>query len=162
MKTVSFNHRPGDIPASLSQLSMFAKLKRSCLDDLLHHAELLQAGPGDKVVREGGRTGALYFLLKGTLEVVRGERVLAYLKKPGELFGEMAYISNEPHGATVRAAGEALILKIDTNLSYALSAEHLDHFESVLYRHLAKLLAARLREATGGGASASEPSVYRL
>lgn len=163
MQTVRYNHEKGNIPTSLTNLPFFSKLKRDCLDEVLNHASILLLDPGDAVVKEGESTGALYFLLNGSLEVIKGGATLARLSKAGELFGELSYISDGPHGATVRATTKSHILKIDSSLRSSLSEKHLDHFESVLYRFLAKLLAARLKRASRSITMAEdEPDTYVL
>jgi len=163
MKSVPYIHEQGNIPTALAKLPFFSLLRRSCLDELLNHVSILQLDSGDSVVTEGKKTSALYFLLHGNLEVLRGGATLAQLNTPGELFGELSYISNGPHGATVRATQRSSVFKVDTSLKKVLSVEHLDHFESVLYRFLTKLLAARLKRASDRlGPFDDEPHVYVL
>jgi len=57
-------------------------------------------------VVQGGRVEVLQDSLKG------GEQHLAFLEA-GDFFGEMAVFEKEIRSATVRAAGEARVLKID-------------------------------------------------
>lgn len=88
---------------------------------------------------------------------------IAALSRPGDLFGELAYLSNDPHGATVQATTPATVLKIDASLERTLLDEHLDHFESVLDRFLTNLLASRLKKTSSHLApSRDEPRVYEL
>ena len=163
MTTIRYHHEQGNIPAALANLPFFSRLKRSCLDELLHHASILQLHPGETVVAEGERTGALYFLLQGSLEVIGGGSTLARLTRAGELFGELSYISNDPHGATVRATRPTAVLKIENSLRRALSADTLAHFESVFYRFLTELLAKRLKRSSRRTLQRDEePLVYEL
>ena len=69
--------------------------------------------PGDLVVHEGGRTGHLYVLIEGRLEVVKGDTVVASITEPGAVFGEMSVLLDKPHTATVRAASDSAIYEID-------------------------------------------------
>ena len=58
----------------------------------------------------------MYVVQAGRVEVVQatdsGEQHLAFLET-GDFFGEMAVFERETRSATVRAAGEARVLKVD-------------------------------------------------
>ena len=68
---------------------------------------------GTEVLHEGGRTGHLYVLIEGRLEVVKGDSVVATLAEPGAVLGEMSVLLDQPHTATVRAAQDSAIYEID-------------------------------------------------
>ena len=59
---------------------------------------------GAEVLHEGGRTGHLYVLIEGRLEVIKGDAVVASIAEPGAVLGEMSVLLDTPHTATVRAA----------------------------------------------------------
>ncbi len=67
---------------------------------------------GAEVLHEGGRTGHLYVLIEGRLEVVKGDTVVATLTEPGALLGEMSVLLDQPHTATVRAVQDSAIYEI--------------------------------------------------
>src|SRR6201746_2914204 len=69
--------------------------------------------PGDLVVHEGGRTGHLYVVIEGKLEVVKGDPVVATITEPGAVLGEMSVLLDKPHTATVRAASDSVVYEID-------------------------------------------------
>src|SRR6478736_9596338 len=73
---------------------------------------------GTEVVHEGGRTGHLYVLIEGRLEVVKGDAVVASLTEPGAVLGEMSVLIDKPHTATVRAAQDSTIYEIDDAASF--------------------------------------------
>jgi len=56
---------------------------------------------GTEVLHEGGRTGHLYVLIEGRLDVVKGDTVVATLTEPGAVLGEMSVLLDQPHTATV-------------------------------------------------------------
>jgi len=72
---------------------------------------------GEEIIRQGNEGESMYVVQSGRVEVVLkrengGEQHLAYLEA-GNFFGEMAVFEKEVRSATVRAAGEARVLKID-------------------------------------------------
>jgi len=71
---------------------------------------------GDPIVREGEIGDCMYVVQAGNVEVMlgteEGVQSLALLG-PGDFFGEMAVFEREVRSATVRAKGEAKVLKVD-------------------------------------------------
>jgi len=73
---------------------------------------------GTVVVHEGGRTGRLYVLIEGRLEVIKGDTVVASITEPGAVLGEMSVLLDQPHTATVRAASDSIVYEIDDAASF--------------------------------------------
>jgi CRP/FNR family cyclic AMP-dependent transcriptional regulator len=96
--------------------------------------------PGDLVVHEGGRTGHLYVLIEGRLEVVKGDTVVASITEPGAVFGEMSVLLDKPHTATVRAASDSAIYEIDDADSFLRA-------QPAVAILIARMLAQRLNVA---------------
>ena len=96
--------------------------------------------PGDLVVHEGGRTGHLYVLIEGRLEVVKGDTVVAVIAEPGAVLGEMSVLLDQPHTATVRAAADSTIYEFSDAASCLREQPDL----ALL---IARLLAQRLNVA---------------
>ena len=72
---------------------------------------------GEEIIRQGKSGESMYVVQSGRVEVVLNsedgsERHLAYLDA-GNFFGEMSVCEREVRSATVRADGEARVLKID-------------------------------------------------
>lgn len=71
---------------------------------------------GEEIVREGEVGRCMYVIQSGRVEVVRGAdgavQQLALLGE-GDFFGEMALFGEDERSATVRALGEARVLKVD-------------------------------------------------
>jgi CRP-like cAMP-binding protein/Fe-S-cluster-containing hydrogenase component 2 len=57
---------------------------------------------GVDILQAGGMSEGLYILAEGQATVVRDGRTLAVLA-PGDIFGEMSLLDNEPHEATITA-----------------------------------------------------------
>ena len=73
---------------------------------------------GSEVLHEGGRTGHLYVLIEGRLEVIKVDTVVATITEPGAVLGEMSVLLDKPHTATVRAASKSVIYEINDAASF--------------------------------------------
>jgi CRP-like cAMP-binding protein len=72
---------------------------------------------GEIIIRQGETGDSMYVVQGGRVEVLQaslkgGEQHLAFLDA-GDFFGEMAVFEKEVRSASVRAKGEARVLKID-------------------------------------------------
>jgi CRP-like cAMP-binding protein len=92
-------------------------------------------------MHEGERTGRLFVLAQGTLQVFRGEVEIALVDEPGAVFGEMAALLDSPHTSGVRAASPATVHVLEDP-----AGQFATHPELVL--PIARLLARRLRNVT--------------
>jgi len=103
-----------------------------------------------KVYRDGetiieqGRTGENFYVIQsGRVEVVQstanGEQHLIFLDT-GESFGEMAIFEKEVRSATIRAVGEARVLKIDRKTLYRRIQE-----DPILAVNLMRKMSQRIR-----------------
>ncbi|MBR1125977.1 cyclic nucleotide-binding domain-containing protein [Bradyrhizobium lablabi] len=95
---------------------------------------------GTEVLHEGGRTGHLFVLIEGRLEVVKGETIVATITEPGAVLGEMSVLLDKPHTATVRAAADSIIYEIDDAASFLRK-------QPAVAILIAKMLAQRLNVA---------------
>lgn len=99
-------------------------------------------GPRGVLVEEGAKTGRLYVLKSGDLEVVRDGSVVAAMDAPGSIVGEMSVLLDQPHTATVRSRLGAQVHLIDDPDAF------LD-VNAFVSRQIAKALALRLQRTTG-------------
>lgn len=97
--------------------------------------------PGDVLFSEGGRTGILYILSEGEVEVLKGDFQVSTVSEPGAIFGEISVLLDIPHTATVKAltASRAYIVQ--------RANEFLQSQTDITYQ-LARLLAQRLHGVT--------------
>ncbi len=107
-------------PAELLQrLELFSGLSRMSLAQLVAHVDILRLGGGETVFAQGDPPDALFIVGQGHLGVFalssdgHGEVRLNTLH-PGEIFGEMALLTDEPRSASVRAdAAGAEVLRLE-------------------------------------------------
>ena len=96
---------------------------------------------GTHVIHEGGKTGPLFVLIRGRLEVIKGDVVVAVVTEPGAMFGEMSVLLDQPHTATVRAAADSVVYEFDDAASFLRD-------QPAVALLIARLLAQRLNVAT--------------
>jgi len=92
-------------------------------------------------IREGGKTGHLFVLVEGRVEVFKGDSVVAVITEPGAMFGEMSVLLDQPHSATVRAASDSVIYEFNDAASFLRD-------QPAVALLIARLLAQRLNVAT--------------
>ena len=102
-------------------------------------------GDGDEIIQQGESGDSMYVVQGGRVEVLQqsqkgGEQHLAFLDA-GDFFGEMAVFEKEVRSATVRAAGEARVLKIDKKALLTRIRE-----DPLLAVNLLKTMSHRIRD----------------
>jgi len=75
-----------------------------------------QINAGETIIREGDPSDAAYFILDGNVDIFRdndGRSVLLGTLMPGQFFGEMGVIRDTCRSATVRAACDLKVARIE-------------------------------------------------
>ncbi|KAL2081448.1 hypothetical protein ACEWY4_023301 [Coilia grayii] len=88
----------------LEQCSAFRGATKGCLRALAMHFQTTHCPPGDTLVHSGDVLTALYFLSRGSIEILKDDIVVAILGK-NDIFGEMIHLYAKPgkSNADVRA-----------------------------------------------------------
>lgn len=129
----------------LESCSLFAGMTAEQRQQLATAGTLLHFGPGEAIVREDEGGDCLYQILTGRLDVLKrtapGLEVSVRQLGPGEHFGEMTLLLDEPRSATVRALEECRLLQLNrAALAPVLQAQ------PELLQQLAKQVSRRRRE----------------
>lgn len=100
---------------------------------------------GEEIIRQGNVGESMYVVQSGRVEVIQstpgGEtQHLAFLEA-GDFFGEMAIFEKDRRSATVRASGQARVLKIDKKTLLRRIRE-----DPLLAVNLLKTMSHRIRE----------------
>jgi CRP/FNR family transcriptional regulator, cyclic AMP receptor protein len=130
----------------LRTVPIFSELSEEDITSLAHLA-LRKRYPKDTVVFFENEEGDFFFtILEGRIKVTilgdDGREVILSVLGPGDFFGEMALLDNEPRSATAIAVEESELLSL-----------HRNDFQSVLNDNrsitsaLIRVLSARLRRA---------------
>ena len=109
--------------------------------DRHRQAKKTAVAAGTVLLAEGTKSGCIYVLAEGTLEVARGETQVALLSEPGSIFGEMSILLDTSHTATVRAVTPATVYEFLDGAEFLRSDP-----DTALV--VARLLAQRLHSAT--------------
>lgn len=120
---------------------------------------------GTAILDEGGAARAMYIIESGRVEVRQGGVVLGELG-PGDVFGEMALLQEQPHSASVVAKTAVRALEIDQASFYAVLRENSEVAVQLMRQLVLRLRASEQRRmaleqqlAAQSGASVSGRSV---
>ena len=96
---------------------------------------------GETILTDGSKTGRLLILKSGQVAVIKNSAILARVDQPGAVFGELAALLDQPHGADVRALRDSDFHVADVKLLEK---------EPVALLSVARVLAQRLVIANEG------------
>ena len=142
---VAGHHDVGDSQKfeALRGLAFFRDFSDVEIWEVVRFSRWEDMGPGTIVMREGEAGDFFCFLVEGELRVYRQDRSLSLLA-PGDCFGEMAVIGNQPtRGANVIVRNTARVVTIPGSALHGASDACRMHF----YRAFLEVLAGRLAQA---------------
>jgi len=87
----------------LGAVPLFSGLSSKLLHTLAVTAAEKSYRPGEVIVKQGDKAIGLYIVVDGKVDVEKSGKTAATLG-PGQYFGEMALLDEEPRTATVKAA----------------------------------------------------------
>ena len=117
---------------------------------------------GDVIIQEGNKDRDFFKLVRGKVAVLRSGKKIAEITEPGEYFGEMAAILEEPRSASIIAAGRCTIKRYPGEKLGELIEKYPD-----VSRHLFRTLVERLHKTDrivvqlASAAKARPPQVVR-
>jgi len=126
----------------LKSASLFSELSGEDLAQLASVAEEVSFEAGSLILQEGAPGDSMFVVLEGEVLVLKRTLAVARLG-PGEAFGEMSLLDNEPRSATITAASDVLCLRIDRPAFTQVLEEKPQIAQGII-----RVLARRLRQAT--------------
>src|SRR5688572_12051201 len=149
MKEFAYIHEEVTLPEPLDRIPFFESFQSRHLNDILYSSYFIQADPGDEIIRDGQVDSRIFILLTGKLEVRKNGEGIAVIDKSGEIFGELAAVSDEKRSASVVAKTNTLCLVIDQEFLKEIKPEEDNaSYYAALYGFLSRVLAARLKKAS--------------
>lgn len=106
----------------------------------------LYFAPGEIVFHDGDEGDTMYLIWSGRIAILKGDLatpvILSY-RGPGEIFGEMAILDNQPRSATIVALDRLRVLEINRQRFDQLLRE-----TPSVSRSIMEILSARLRKVS--------------
>ncbi len=134
--TNSNNHSSNPtIFSSWKNSQLFAGLSEQQLDHLGNHLINKTYAKGDFIIKEGSYGDAIFFIEKGTVDILKANVKLAE-NHPGDYFGAMALMENTSRSADVIATTPLEVKVLTINQLKAIESD--DVFIKVLRNHLIK------------------------
>lgn len=109
----------------------------SALLAALHDFPTRKFAAGSDVLVQGERTGMLYIMVEGDVEVLKDGVTVATASEPGAIFGDLSALLDVAHTATVRTRRDSTFHLVDQPREFLLR-------NSPACIHLCELLARRL------------------
>jgi CRP-like cAMP-binding protein len=104
---------------------LFRPLDRQQRFELIRRFTAHDVAPGVEIIREGQPGRGLFVLLAGEVDVSKRDgasKVLLATLKPGDIFGEISLLHDEPATATVTAARQSTVLFLAKEIFHRLCA----------------------------------------
>ncbi len=122
------------------------RLEHSPADDPLiprafGEVEEVRVVAGDTVITEGEASTHLYYIVAGSYDVTAGGRHVSTLTPADVFVGEMSFLVNNRRSATVTAASEGMLLRLDKD-QFVQAIRDNPHYGILLARLLAQRLVA--------------------
>ncbi|MDA0813242.1 MAG: cyclic nucleotide-binding domain-containing protein [Verrucomicrobia bacterium] len=149
MKEFAYIHEEGRLPTLLNNIPFLESFTDGHRNDILYSSYFIQCDVGDILIEQGADDSRIFILLTGEAEVIKDNEPITVINKSGEIFGELAIVSDEKRSATVRAKTELLCLVIDQKFLSEIKPEGQNaSYYAAFYGFLCKVMADRLKRNT--------------
>jgi uncharacterized protein YhbP (UPF0306 family) len=92
--------------------SVITNLPREAVDTVIASLQSTNVAAGESIARQGTPADKFFILVDGEAEVLRDDRLIDSLG-PGQLFGEVAIMRDQPRSSTVRAKTDVKLLALE-------------------------------------------------
>lgn len=127
---------------SLEEALRRTVMREDSLPSYLVNPDVEDYEDGDVIIQEGNRDSDYYKLVRGKVAVLKGGKKIAEITEPGEYFGEMAAISDEPRFATIVSMGRTTVTRYPGDKLLELLEDYPD-----IARKFFKIIVGRLQKA---------------
>ncbi len=129
---------------ALRYLNFFKDFNDDQITEVVEASEWNDYQKGDVIVNEGDKETSFFIVIKGGVEVLKKDKVIGTMKQ-GDCFGEIAFITKAPRGATIIARTNGVtLMSVSTSLMEQASLET----QLQYYRIFLENLVLRLSQTT--------------
>ncbi len=123
----------------LSKVSLFSECNAKELSKIAALADEIEVDKGAVLTKEGMPGRECFVVSEGKATArLRGKKLASYA--PGDVFGEMSLLDNEPRSATITADSDMVLFVVDSRSFWGLCEE-----APQVARKLMKAISQRLR-----------------
>ncbi len=129
---------------ALRNLNFFKDFNDDQITEVVKASEWNDYQKGEVIVNEGDKETSFFIVIKGGVEVLKKDKVIGTMKQ-GDCFGEIAFITKAPRGATIIArTNDVTLMSVSTSLMEQASLET----QLQYYRIFLENLVLRLSQTT--------------
>jgi len=96
---------------SLEEALRRTVMREESMPAYLVNPDIEEYEDGDVIIQEGNKDIDFFKLVRGKVAILKGGKKIAEITEPGEFFGEMAGISEEPRFASVVSVGRSAVTR---------------------------------------------------
>lgn len=108
----------------IEKVPLLKGAEQDLVQDIVLQLKLLVVVPGERIFQVGDVGESMFFIHRGSVDIISREGKIVATLQPGSFFGEMALLTTNPRNATVRAADYCDLFVLERKV-----------FESVLSRY---------------------------
>lgn len=94
---------------TLDEVTNKTTLVKEALPAYLLNPDELSFDDGELIIKENNTDKNFYQLIRGELVIVKDDSVVGKITQPGEYFGEIAALLDQPRSATIRSKGKSIV-----------------------------------------------------
>lgn len=129
-------------PAVIASSPLFGNFTPAEYKRIVLLGVLENRAQGEAIVKKGEKSREMYLLLDGKAEVMREGRQ-GHILNPGDIFGEMAFVTGEQRSADVMACEDVSLLRIDQSVLERVQ-KRFPKIGCKLFLNISQILSRRL------------------
>ena len=107
------------------------------IEEDLKKFPLVTLTAGELLLTQGGKTDCIYFMVHGSVKIIKDDYEVATVSDEGTVFGELSILLNKEHSASVECLEDSKFYCIEN------PAEYLEDHPKVIW-HIAQILGLRI------------------
>ena len=148
MQQTAYDEYSQEFLSSLTKLPLFSTFHEKHIESMIALSKTVTYKAGESIFHEGVYENCFYILLSGSARVSKDGELLTYIRRSGEIFGEMSVTDASGRSASVHADSETECLLVDISYTDTLPEVDKEAFLYTLYSNFVEVLTRRLKKTT--------------